>query len=82
MSENVKSLFGGPIGVFEVNEMAIRVLTEALEKAKSGEIVGVSMAMLHHDGRSSWQSGGLIGCHSVLGALEMAKADIIGLLQE
>lgn len=82
MSENVKSLFGGPTGVLTPNENAIAVLERALEHAKNGQVVGVSMALLHHDGLAAWQAGGLVGGYSMLGALEMAKADIIAILQE
>lgn len=79
---NVKSLWGGPCGVPEPNANAIAVLTELLEKARSGEVIGVSVAVLHHDGLASWRNGGMVGGYALLGALEMVKADLIGILTE
>lgn len=79
---NVKSLYGGPTGQPDPNENAIAVLTEALERAKAGEVIGVVIAILHHDGLSGFRTGGMVGGYSLLGALEMAKADLIEVLSE
>ena len=79
---NVKSLYGGPTGQPEPNEFAVQVLSEMLEKSRSGEVLGVIIAVLHHDGLASFQMGGNVGRYSLLGALEMAKADLIEVLSE
>lgn len=78
---NVKALYGGPTGEPEPNDFAIAALTEALERAKAGEVIGVVVAFLHHDGLSSWRTGGMVGGYSLLGALEIAKADLIEALR-
>lgn len=79
---NVKSLYGGPTGQPQRNELAVQVLSEMLEKAEAGEIVGVVIAGLYHDGLAGFRTGGMVGGYSLLGALEMAKADLIEVLSE
>lgn len=77
MTENVASLFGGPIGQREVVESAVKAAQELLEAVEAGEVVGVAIVRLHHDRLASYQLGGRIGGFALLGALETAKADLI-----
>lgn len=79
---NVASMFGGPTGIRTRNESVIEVLRELLEKAEAGEIVGVITAQIYHDGLSGFRIGGLVGSYSMVGALEMAKADLINVIIE
>ena len=74
---NVVAISGGPIGTPEPNELCVTTLEDWLERARSGEIVGVSLAALHHDGLSSWAVGGKIGGHAMIGALEMARSELV-----
>jgi hypothetical protein len=76
MTDNVAPLFGGPRHVREVNEIAVAALEEALEAARSGEVVGVVIARLHHDNLSSYQIAGKIGGYGIIGALEVVKAEL------
>jgi 1,4-dihydroxy-2-naphthoyl-CoA synthase len=55
---NVRSMFGGPPITREANAAAVEVLEEALERARSGEIVGVGIVMADHDGRACFSIGG------------------------
>lgn len=77
MSDKVVSISGGAVPTRDPNATCFAVLTKWLEMAKSGEIVGVAMAALHHDGCGSWAVGGTVGGYSMLGALEIAKADLL-----
>jgi hypothetical protein len=77
VSENVASLFGGPVGLRETNETCIAVLEDWLAKAKAGEIVGVALVGLCYDNLSLYSIGGKVGGYSMLGGLEMAKQDLI-----
>jgi 1,4-dihydroxy-2-naphthoyl-CoA synthase len=72
---NVRSMFGGPSVTREANSAAVEVLEDALERARSGEIVGVGIVMADHDGRACFSLGGLIGGFADLGAAyTMARA--------
>jgi hypothetical protein len=77
MTDKVAPLFGGLKYQPEVIESAVQTLEMALEAAKSGEIVGVAIAMLDCRGMGSYSIAGRIGGYSMIGALEMAKAEII-----
>lgn len=62
--------------------MAIETLRDMLAKAEAGEVVGAVVAVLYHDGLSGFQIGGMIGGYSLLGAVELAKADLVEVLQQ
>lgn len=74
MSGNVVSLNGAPTCERAPNAACVATLTEWLERAKSGEIVGVALAAQHFDGYGSYSVAGVVGGYSVLGAAEHAKA--------
>jgi hypothetical protein len=73
----VISLDGGPIGLPERNENAVATLREALEMAEAGEIVGIGVVMLHKDAMGSYRFGGKVGGYSMLGAIDVMKADLM-----
>jgi len=77
MSDTVESLFGGPSVGRVVNEDLVSALSELLERAKSGEIIGIACSSVHWDHVASYSVCGLVGGYSLLGGLEMAKAEII-----
>jgi hypothetical protein len=78
MSDNVQPLFGGVVpGMGTPNEGCIDVLEGLLERARAGELVGVVCAATHSDNMASYVLAGMIGPYSLLGALELAKADLI-----
>jgi hypothetical protein len=79
---NVKSIHGGPTGLSERNQMAIDALEMILAKAHAGEVIGVVIAALHHNGLSAFQIGGMVGGYSMIGAIEMAKVDLIAGMME
>lgn len=77
MTGEVKPLFGGMTYEREVVESAITALEAALDAARSGEVVGIAIAMLDYKGMGSFAMAGRIGGYSMIGALEMAKAELI-----
>lgn len=77
MSGNVTSLTGAPVPTMVPNESAIELLEEMLERARSGDVVGVCITAVHADKCGSYCMAGLVGGYSILGALEMAKAELI-----
>ena len=79
MSE-VVSLWGHPTGERTVQPQMVEALEGLLEMARAGEIIGGVLAVLHCDGMSSYRMGGTLGGYSVLGALEVAKADLLGIV--
>lgn len=82
MSENVASIFGGPKGVPEPNETCVKALEELLEMARSGEIVGVAMAGLCADHMSRYAIAGNVGGYGMLGAMEVAKSDLVRIIND
>lgn len=81
MIKKVTSLFGGPTGERTVNEIAVAALEELLEKARSGEIVGIAVAALHYDGCGSFQLAGRVGGYSMLGALDEAHSRVMEIVK-
>lgn len=77
MGEKVTSIFGGPVGIPEPNMNCISVLEDMLEKARSGEVIGAAVAVMHADGLSSWATGGKCVGFSLIGALEVMKSGIV-----
>lgn len=82
MSEGrVVSMFGGPTGERQVSDDVIRVLEDLLERAHSGEVIGFSGAVLVHDGCANFYACGMVGGYSMIGALEMAKSEVLDVLR-
>lgn len=79
---DVVSIHGGPTGQPEPSPTCIQVLEEWLEKARSGEIVGVAIAGLCHDSCGCYALAGKVGGYSMLGAVDMAKADLLTVLRD
>lgn len=68
MSEKVVSLHGDLCGVRERQEACISVLVDLIERAEAGEVVGVALCALHHDGLASYSLGGRLGGYALVGA--------------
>lgn len=82
MSNNVVALDGGPISSPLCQQDLVEFLEDALEKAKSGEIIGMSGVMVHPSTVgavrcSTWFVRGDWDSHSAVGGLEVAKARIV-----
>lgn len=48
-----------------------------LERAKAGEIVGVSIVATYSDGAATFWSGGFVGGFSALGALACLQQELV-----
>jgi hypothetical protein len=77
----VASLFGGPTGERETDQSCIETLEEWLEMARSGEIVGVVVVGLRFDRTTFSECSGMAGGYSMIGALEVAKADLLDVVR-
>jgi hypothetical protein len=77
MTGNVTAIFGGPTGVLSANDACIATLERWLEMARSGEVIGVAVIGLCHDGLARQAAGGKIGGYSMIGALEVVRAYLI-----
>lgn len=77
MEKKVISLNGGPTGEREICSGAVAALTDALEKAKSGELIGVVIVERYFDSAAGYQIGGKMGGYTMLGAFELARAEMI-----
>tara|TARA_B100000678_G_scaffold253262_1_gene229720 strand:+ start:411 stop:692 length:282 start_codon:yes stop_codon:yes gene_type:complete len=76
---SVTPLRGDPVP--DVNEGCVRMLRALLERAESGEVVGVVYAALHSDKLASYGIGGMAGPYSMLGALDMASDELKDLMR-
>jgi len=81
MSEKVTSLFGGPTGVLAPSEFVIRELEELLEAARSGEVIGMVVALALHDGCSRYLIAGTIGGYSLLGSVRLAESELVAMMR-
>jgi len=79
---SVVSINGDHKDMSQPNSKAIGLLEDMLERAKSGEIVGVGITVLHYDHSSSWWVAGNVGTYGMLGALDMVKNELLGVLTE
>lgn len=59
------------------NRDTVAVLEDLLEMARSGEIIGVSVAMMHADRSCAYRVVGVVGGYSMIGAMEMGKQVVI-----
>lgn len=74
----VVSLFGGPTGEPEVCQRAVEEAEKLLTAVRAGEVIGFAVSCKHCDGLASFAVVGKCGGYGTIGALEMAKAVIVG----
>jgi len=76
---SVTNIHGGlnPQFSTEPNEKLISYLRASLERAEAGETVGMAAIELWRDKTTSWATVGLVGSHSMIGACEMAKLELM-----
>lgn len=80
---SVASLFGGEVVAPGVpNAGCVAKLKEILERAEAGDVTGIVCVCLHSDRTGSYSVAGMIGPYSMLGAVEMAKADLIDAMRD
>lgn len=66
----------------EPNPKVIELLEDLLEQARSGEIIGLSGALLYHDKLSGTVYGGIVGTYGMVGALDVMKSELKKLCEE
>lgn len=77
MTDTVIALRGGPTGRPEPNQACIDMLESWLEMARSGELIGVTLAGNCFNGCARWGLAGTVGGYSMIGALEIARAELV-----
>jgi hypothetical protein len=65
---NVTAIRGGITGELTPNAACIEALEDVLERARAGQVVGVAISELYHDGLAGWQLGGFLGGYALMGA--------------
>jgi hypothetical protein len=78
MTAEIKPLFGGFTHQPEVVESLVAMLEGMLQAAKDGQLIGMVAATVNCKGNGSYQMAGRVGGYTVLGGLEMVKAELIG----
>jgi hypothetical protein len=82
MSDNVVSVFGGPVGELEPDASCIDCLERWLEMARSGKIVGIAIAGVSHDNLSEYALTGRIGGFGIIGAMQMLQQHLVDINME
>ena len=80
----VSSIFGGEIPTGETgepNESLISFLEDLLERARSGNSVGVIATELHNDRSASWHVVGQVGGFTMLGAATVALDELTSVVR-
>lgn len=71
---DVVSIGGGPVPEpGKPNDVLIAALADLLERAKSGDVVGLAGGLLHGDKSTSWLVAGRCGGYGHMGALDMVR---------
>lgn len=78
----VKSLFRGCDHNGEPVASCVETLRRLLEQAESGELVGITYAGITQHGVGVNGIAGVVGGYSMLGALELAKGQLVGIMLE
>lgn len=68
---NVVSLTGAPTGEREPNQICIEYVEALLEKARSGEVVGVGVVEFHCNGKALDNMAGRVGGAEMVGAAQV-----------
>lgn len=78
MTDNVISVFGGPIvSAAEPNAACVRTLEQWLERARSGKTIGVVIAAMDTDNLVEYELSGYVGSFNMMGALQMLQQHLI-----
>ncbi|HBU55393.1 hypothetical protein [Sulfitobacter pontiacus] len=75
MSDNVAKLV--PPAMSEPNQNCIALLESVLNRARSGQTIGVVLVEQGADSHSTWDWGGLCGSFSMIGAMQVAQASLV-----
>jgi hypothetical protein len=58
-------------------QAVVKVLKEALTRARKGEISSVAVAMVERDGTADWEWSHVPNNSTLIGSIERMKADLI-----
>lgn len=76
--DKVVDIHGGPSVRGGVpNSTCVKVARELLLMAESGELQGIAVAFLDREGVSGFVTGGRVGGYGMIGALEMARHELV-----
>lgn len=78
----VRGLFGDVPEPGEPVASCVDCLRDLLEQAEAGELIGFAYGAITRNGIGQNGIGGLIGGYAMLGALELAKAELTCIMQE
>jgi len=78
----VRGLFGGVPEPGEPVASCVDCLRDLLEQAEAGELIGFAYGAITRNGNGQNGIGGMIGGYAMLGALELAKAELTCIMQE
>lgn len=82
MTGNVVGMFGGIPAAGEPVASCVDCLRDLIEQAEAGELVGFAYGAVLRNGQGQNGIGGMIGGYSMLGAIEMAKGQLLAIMQD
>lgn len=77
-NDNVVTLAGVPLQPAKASDQCCEVLAGWLEAARSGEIIGVAIAVFHHDRRTTTELAGEYHRRTMAGAIFDLLSDARG----
>jgi hypothetical protein len=78
----VRGLFGELPEPGEPVVSCVSALKDLLQRAEAGEVVGIAAAAVSGTGNALYVVGGVVGAYGMLGALDMAKAELVSFMQD
>jgi hypothetical protein len=77
----VRGLFGDVPEPGEPVASCVDALRDLLERAEAGEVIGITIAAINDRHHASYSIGGMVGGYGLLGAIEMAKGELVQIMQ-
>lgn len=78
----VRGLFGELPEPGKPAASCVSALKDLLQRAEAGEVVGIAAAAVSGTGNALYVVGGVVGAYGMLGALDMAKAELVSFMQD
>ncbi len=75
---DVVNMGGEPLNTGQPVPTVVEALEDLLERARSGDVIGIAVAVTHHDNLASYQVNGANGSYSILGAIDVIRDLLLG----
>jgi len=73
---SIVTIYGEDCDPRRASDDVVRVLEDALERARSGELIAIAFAGLHHDRSTATCRAGMYACSAMIGAAYCVLQDV------